>query len=100
MTRKGLNNPEFISKRSVPITTTIPHDKWLEIKKSRMSWNSLILRGWEAHQGFNGLTDRTRANEETVKNLETNIARMQQIIFNLNDKLEKIEGVNKNEGSN
>ena len=72
------------------ITTSIPYNIWLVIKKSKTSWNSLILRGWESRNGFDGLTKRSREIEQTSKNQQNSINRMQKIIFDLNDKIEKL----------
>lgn len=82
---------EFISERAVAITTTIPYSKWCEIKKAKQSWNGLILRGWDATQGFNGLTERANETENTIRQQERAIARFQKVIFDLQDKIDKLE---------
>lgn len=82
---------DFVSKKAVPITTTIPFNIHQDIKASKMSWNSLILRGWEATQGFNGLTKRAQATEEEVIMLQKKSETLQNIIFQLNDKIEELE---------
>lgn len=81
---------EFIGERAVPITTTIPYSKWLEIKKAKQSWNGLILRGWDANNGFNGLKERANHTEETIKQQERAIARFQKIIYDLQDKIDDL----------
>jgi len=81
---------EMLKERAVPITTTIPYSKWIAIKESKESWNGLILRGWEARNGFENLTKRTSKNEENASNQAKAINRMQQVIFDLNDKIDSL----------
>lgn len=82
---------DFVSEKSVPITTTIPYRIWKEIKESKSSWNSLILRGWAAQKGFEEMTERLRETEHRNSNQERNIARLQAIIFDLQEKMQGLE---------
>lgn len=91
---------EMERERAVPVTTTIPLSKWHEIKKARLSWNSLILKGFDSINGFEGLTNRSRESEKAIHVLERNMARLQTIIIEqgetnekLNKKLEKLQKV-------
>ena len=81
---------DFICRKAVPITTTIPFNIHQDIKKSHMSWNSLILRGWEATKGFEKLTSTVKVQEEDMSLIQRKSQRMQEVIFDLNDKIEAL----------
>ena len=82
---------DFVSKRSVNITTSIPFNIWEEIKASKTSWNSLILRGWSSSKGFDEITQRLRDTEKTSINQARMIQKYQGMVFELNDRIEDLE---------
>jgi len=81
--------------KAVHVTTSIPADIYAEIKASKTSFNSLILRAWEQKDGFETLRNRLAGYEEDTKQMQRNYARARLSIIELTDKLEKLEEVKK-----
>jgi len=77
--------------KAVALTTSIPAYIYAEIKASKTSFNSLILRAWAERDGFKGLKERLSDDEESTQRLLKNVARLQKVIFDLTEKIDELE---------
>lgn len=77
--------------KNVTVSTTIPQDKYEEIKKSKFAFNELILAGLEAKKNHPAIMERLAVYEKTSKDALTRIARLQNKVWALE------EGVGKDE---
>jgi len=88
---KGTHRP---LKKSVPITTTIPFNMWEEIH-CKARWNDLIIEGWQNRIGFDGVKKQQRETNEEIKVLQYRNQNLGKIVFELQEKISKLEGVKK-----
>jgi CHASE3 domain sensor protein len=87
-----MQNQKKISKRKV-ITTSIPEELYLEIKKQNIKVGALIIRGYE------NLFKKEELQEEyqrMLQNIERMQERMQKITFENYELKKEIENLQKN----
>lgn len=68
------------ARKSV-ITTTIPADIYMEIKKKGIPFNHILQRGWQVFNGEPQLLGEQRDLREQVKKLQEANARLQKIVL-------------------
>lgn len=69
--------------KNVPISTTIPIDRYEECKKNKWAFNELLLIGIEAKKNMPAMTDRLAKLEKAHTDSLNRIARLQNKVWAL-----------------
>lgn len=80
-----LRKPRKYSKHTTQISTTIPTDLYLEIKKNRWKINDLVIIGAQAKKGMPKILDRLRETEQGNDKLQAKITQLSVKLIELED---------------